>query len=83
MGGPELRAAIKDVPVYMIIPALQPSSSRLLLAALLLAGGALPTALYAQAEPAPVENKAAEDQIGFAAAVVEYDSTTEVVTANP
>ena len=65
----------------MIIPALQPSSSRLLLAALLLAGGALPTAVFAQAEPAPVEAKAADDQIGFAAAVVEYDSNSEVVTA--
>lgn len=81
MGGPELRAAIKDVPVFMIIPALRPSSSRLLLAALLLAGGPLPTVAFAQAEPAPVEAKAAEDQIGFAAAVVEYDSNTEVVTA--
>lgn len=81
MGGPELRAAIKDVPVFMIIPALQPSSSRLLLAALLLAGGALPSAAFAQAAPAPVETKAAEDQIGFAAAVVEYDSNTEIVTA--
>lgn len=65
----------------MIIPALQPSSSRLLLAAFLLAGGALPAAAFAQAAPAPVETKAAEDQIGFAAAVVEYDSNTEIVTA--
>ena len=81
MGGPELRAAIKDVPVYMIIPALQPSSSRHLLAAFLLAGGILPSVASAQTETPAVQAPAAEDQIGFAAAVVDYDSNTEIVTA--
>ncbi len=66
----------------MNIPAPPPQSSRLLLATLLLCCTALPSVAVAQeAEPDAVEAKATGDQIGFSAAVVEYDSNTEIVTA--
>lgn len=77
IAGPAATAAIKDVPVFMNIPASRSSSSRLLLAALLLGCASMPSVAHAQ-DAAPV---ASEDQIGFSAAVVEYDSNSEIVTA--
>lgn len=81
MGGPELRAAIKDVPVYMMIPALRPSYIQLLLALLLIGGITVPSTAMAQDVPAPAKDPASEDKIGFAAATVEYDSNSDIVTA--
>ena len=81
MGGPELRAAIKDKPVFMNIPAFRPSSFQLLLALLLIGGTAAPSAASAQGGTPASKNSAEGDDIGFSAASVEYDSNTEVVTA--
>ena len=82
MGGPRATAAIKDIPVFMNIPAPPPCSSRHLLAMLLLCCTALPSVAVAQeAGQEPMENMATGDQIGFSAAEVEYDSNTEIVTA--
>lgn len=72
-------AAIKDVPVFMHIPAPRSSFSRLLLASLLLGSGCVSSVAIAQTEP--VAQQAKGDEIGFSAATVEYDSNTEIVTA--
>lgn len=76
-------ADIKDIPVFMNIPAPRSSFSRHLLASLLLGSGCISSIAFAQtAEPrTPVAEKAVGDQIGFSAATVEYDSNTEIVTA--
>lgn len=81
MGGPVAIAAIKDGPVFMIIPALRPSPSRLLLAALMLGCTALPSIAMAQEPAGAAEAPATGDQLGFSAATVEYDSNSEIVTA--
>jgi LPS-assembly protein len=65
----------------MNIPALPFPKSQALLAILLLGCAVVPDAAVAQDEAPQTEEKAVGDQIGFAAAVVEYDSNTEVVTA--
>jgi len=72
-------AAIKDVPVFMNIPAPRPSFSRLILASLLLGSGCVSSVAIAQTEPSA--QQAQGDEIGFSAANVEYDSNTEIVTA--
>ncbi len=63
----------------MNIPVPRPLPPRLLLASLLLGSAWMPTIAVAQeAQPAAA---AREDQIGFSAASVEYDSNTEIVIA--
>lgn len=63
----------------MNIPVPRPLHPRLLLASLLLGCAWMPTIAVAQeAQPAAA---AREDQIGFSAASVEYDSNTEIVIA--
>jgi LPS-assembly protein len=63
----------------MNIPVPRPLHSRLLLASLLLGCASLPA--VAMAQEAGTSKEATGDQIGFSAAVVEYDSNTELVTA--
>ena len=77
--------AIKGTAVLMDILALPPVSYRPLFAALCLGAAVVPHTVWAQeaseaAGGADVQ-QATGDQIGFSAAVVEYDSNTEVVTA--
>ncbi len=81
MGGPSAIGAIKDNPVFMIIPAHPYPKSQALLAILLLGCAVVPQVAVAQDDAPEAEEKAVGDQIGFSAAVVEYDSNTEVVTA--
>jgi LPS-assembly protein len=81
MGGPTAIAAIKGVSVFMIIPASRPALTRVLLMPILLGWGSLPTIAMAQSEISAETTQQDSDQIGFSAAVVEYDSNTEVVTA--
>ena len=83
MGGPTAIAAIKGLSVFMNIPAPRPVLLRVLLMPILLGCGSVSSIAIAQtgvpsAADAP---KQTDDQIGFSAAVVEYDSNTEVVTA--
>jgi LPS-assembly protein len=59
----------------------RPLLTRPYFVALLLGCTALPSLALAQEAPTPVEAPATGDQIGFSAAVVEYDSNTEIVTA--
>ena len=81
MGGPTARAAIKGISVFMIIPAPRPTPFRVLLMPILLGCGALPTVAMAQTAASAETTQQTSDQIGFSAAVVEYDSNAEVVTA--
>lgn len=82
MGGPTAIAAIKGVSVYMNIPAPRPILFRALLMPILLGCGSMSSIAIAQTEaPAAEKPQQTGDQIGFSAAVVEYDSNTEVVTA--
>lgn len=79
-------AAIKDVPVFMHIPAPQPSFSRFILASLLLGSGCVSSIAVAQTvtptTPTEATPQATQgDEIGFSAATVQYDSNTEIVTA--
>jgi len=81
MGGPTTIATIKGVSVFMIIPASRPALTRVMLMPILLGCGSLPTIAMAQSEISAETTQQTSDQIGFSAAVVEYDSNTEVVTA--
>ena len=81
MGGPTAIAAIKGVSVYMIIPASRLALKRVMLMPILLGCGSLPTIANAQSDITSKATQQNSDQIGFSAAVVEYDSNTEVVTA--
>jgi LPS-assembly protein len=81
MGGPTAIAAIKGISVFMIIPAPRPALFRVLLMPVLLGCGALPTVAMAQTAASDETTPQTSDQIGFSAAVVEYDSNAEVVTA--
>ena len=65
----------------MIIPAPRPRFLRALLISILLGGGSMSTIAVAQTEAAEASPQQTTDQIGFSAAVVEYDSKTEIVTA--
>lgn len=65
----------------MNIPSAQFPKTQALLVALLLGCSAVPQFANAQDELPKAEEKAQADVIGFSAAVVEYDSNTEVVTA--
>ena len=65
----------------MNIPAPQSPTTRLLVAALLLGCAFVPQIAVAQEEAPQPAAAGQSDQIDFAAAVVEYDSKTEVVTA--
>lgn len=81
MGGPTAIAAIKGVSVFMIIPAFRPALRRILLMPILLGCGSLSTNARAQSEAPITTPLQTSDQIGFSAAVVEYDANTETVTA--
>jgi LPS-assembly protein len=81
MGGPTAIAAIKGILVFMIIPAPRPTLLRILLMPILLGCGSLSTIAMAQSDAPAAAPQQTSDQIGFAAAVVEYDSNTEMVTA--
>jgi LPS-assembly protein len=81
MGGPTAIAAIKGKSVFMIIPAPRPILLRVMLIPILLGCGSLPTIAMAQSAAAAGTPRQTSDQMGFSAAVVEYDSNTEVVTA--
>ena len=83
MGGPTAIAAIKGLSVFMNIPAPRPVLLRVLLMPILLGCGSVSSIAIAQTGvPAAADApKQTDDQIGFSAAVVEYDSNTEVVTA--
>jgi LPS-assembly protein len=65
----------------MNIPAPRPSLTRSYPIALLLGCAALPSVAVAQNSAPPVETQASSDEIDFSAAVVEYDSNTQIVTA--
>ena len=71
----------KGLKGFMIIPALQPVLSRILLMPILLGYGSMSSIAIAQTETALAASQRPSDQIGFSAAVVEYDSNTEIVTA--
>jgi LPS-assembly protein len=81
MGGPTAIAAIKGSLVFMIISAPRPTLVRILLIPILLGCGSLPAIAMAQTATSAEPTQQTSDQIGFSAAVVEYDSNTEVVTA--
>jgi LPS-assembly protein len=81
MGGPKAIAAIKGISVFMNIPVPRPIFLRALLMPILLGCCSLSTVAMAQSEAPAATPQQTSDQIGFAAAVVEYDSNTEVVTA--
>ena len=81
MGGPTAIATIKGVPVFMNISAPRPALFRFLLMSILLGGGSVSTIARAQTEASAAVPQQTSDQIGFSAAVVEYDSNTEIVTA--
>ena len=71
----------KGLNGFMIIPALRPVLSRILLMPILLGYGSMSSIAIAQTETASAASQQPSDQIGFSAAVVEYDSNTEIVTA--
>ena len=90
--GPSWTWAIRVIEILMDAPALPHVSPRPFLVALCLGCAALPQMASAQdimrdisaegSKPAEPDVVAATgDQIGFSAAVVEYDSNTEIVTA--
>lgn len=81
MGGPTAIAAIKGLSVFMNFSAPRPILFRVLLMSILLGGGSVSTIAMAQTEPPVTAPLQTSDQIGFSAAVVEYDSNTEIVTA--
>ena len=81
MGGPTAIAAIKGISVLMNISSPQPALLRALLMPILLGCGSLSTIAMAQSEVPTAAPQQTSDQIGFSAAVVEYDSNTEIVTA--
>ena len=81
MGGPTAIAAIKSVSVFMIIPAFRPALRHILLMPILLGCGSLSTIAMAQSDAPITTPLQTSDQIGFSAAVVEYDANTETVTA--
>ncbi len=82
MGGPKAIPTIKGLTVFMNIPCPRPSLFRILLMPILLGGGSVSSIAMAQTEAAPVTTpEQSSDQIAFSAAVVEYDSNTEIVTA--
>ena len=81
MGGPTAIATIKGVPVFMNISAPRPALFRFVLMSILLGGGSVSTIARAQTEASAAVPQQTSDQIGFSAAVVEYDSNTEIVTA--
>lgn len=65
----------------MNIPAPRPALLRALLMPILLGCGSVSTMAMAQSEAPSSTKPQTSDQIGFSAAVVEYDSKTETVTA--
>ena len=71
----------KGLNGFMIIPALRPVLSRILLMPILLGYGSMSSIAIAQTETASAASQQPSDQIEFSAAVVEYDSNTEIVTA--
>jgi len=81
MGGPNAIAAIKDCTVFMNIPATRTFLSRFLLVPIFIGCGSVSSVALAQTGPSAAAAQKASDQIDFAAAVVEYDSNTETVTA--
>jgi LPS-assembly protein len=81
MGGPTAIAAIKGISVFMIISAPRPTPFRALLMPILLGCSALPAVAMAQTAASAEKTQQTSDQIGFSAAVVEFDSNTEIVTA--
>lgn len=81
MGGPKAIAAIKDVTVFMNIPATRTFLTRALIVPIIIGCGSVSSVAIAQTEASTAVSKPASDQIDFSAAVVEYDSNTETVTA--
>ena len=81
MAGPAAIATIKGLSVFMNIPAPRPVLFRVLLLPILLGCCSVSTIALAQVEPPAATPQQSSDQIGFSAAVVEYDSNTEIVTA--
>ncbi len=81
MGGPNAIAAIKDSTVFMNIPATRTFLTRFLLVPIFIGCGSLSTVAFAQTGPSAAVSQKPSDQIDFSAAVVEYDSNTETVTA--
>jgi LPS-assembly protein len=81
MGGPNAIAAIKDCTVFMNIPATRTFLSRFLLVPIFIGCGAVSSVALAQTGASAAAAQKASDQIDFDAAVVEYDSNTETVTA--
>jgi LPS-assembly protein len=81
MGGPTAIAAIKGMSVFMNIPLPRPFYVRALLMPIFLGCASMPAIARAQTEVPATAPQQTSDQIGFSAAVVEYDSNTEIVTA--
>jgi LPS-assembly protein len=81
MGGPTAIAAIKGMSVFMNIPLPRPFFVRSLLMPIFLGYASMPAIARAQTEVPATAPQQTSDQIGFSAAVVEYDSNTEIVSA--